>query len=225
MGLIAVGDKFGRLIIIFEIERNIHNRRQFFCECECGTKKTVTDANLKGSTRSCGCLKAELIKSRLSKTEDSKIKVRQQWESSCRRWLNPENRKLAKDRVRKYRAKHRDKINKVHRDKMSGGIDVQYKLRWNIRNRFKQALLKSYKSGLAIKYLGCSIVELKNYLESKFMLGMTWENYGIKGWHIDHIKPLSSFDLSDENNAAIACHYSNLQPLWAFHNLSKGNKV
>ncbi len=54
---------------------------------------------------------------------------------------------------------------------------------------------------------------------------MTWDNYGLYGWHIDHIKPLASFDLTDREQFLEACHYTNLQPLWAEENLSKGNKI
>ena len=72
--------------------------------------------------------------------------------------------------------------------------------------------------------MGCTEVELKTYLESKFQPGMSWDNYGRTGWHIDHIRPLSSFDLSNADEQARACHYTNLQPLWAKENLSKGDR-
>jgi hypothetical protein len=51
---------------------------------------------------------------------------------------------------------------------------------------------------------------------------MSWENYG--KWHIDHIRPLTSFNLSDENQQLKAGHYTNLQPLWASENVRKGAK-
>jgi len=101
--------------------------------------------------------------------------------------------------------------------------DIAYKISRNLRSRLYQAIRNNYKSGSAVRDLGCSIECLKKYLESKFQLGMSWNNYGRNGWHIDHIKPVSSFDLTDKNQLKIACHYSNLQPLWAKDNLRKSN--
>ena len=108
---------------------------------------------------------------------------------------------------------------KERRDK-----DIQFKIRHTLRSRFYQAIKKNHKTGRAIKNLGCSVLELKNYLESKFLTGMTWDNYGLDGWHIDHVKPLSAFDLSDEKEMLKAFHYINLQPLWAKDNLYKGDR-
>ena len=76
----------------------------------------------------------------------------------------------------------------------------------------KIAIKKNQKSGSAVKDLGCTISELKNYLESKFSSGMTWENWGTE-WHIDHIVPLVSFSLENREQFLKACHYTNLQPL------------
>ena len=53
---------------------------------------------------------------------------------------------------------------------------------------------------------------------------MSWDNWSIKGWHIDHIRPCSSFDLSDPTQQKECFHYTNLQPLWASENLKKNNK-
>jgi len=54
---------------------------------------------------------------------------------------------------------------------------------------------------------------------------MTWDNWTLDGWHIDHIKPLASFDLTDRKQLLEACHYTNLQPLWAKDNLTKNDKI
>lgn len=79
-----------------------------------------------------------------------------------------------------------------------------------------------------MKLVGCSLEQLKKHLQSKFTKGMTWENYGtgwhgkgMKEWHIDHIRPCASFDLSKASEQKKCFNYSNLQPLWAKDNLSK----
>jgi len=79
------------------------------------------------------------------------------------------------------------------------------------------------KRGSAVALLGCTIDELIAQFESQFAVGMSWADRG--AWHIDHIRPLSSFDLQDPVQLAVACHHSNLQPLWASDNMSKGGKV
>lgn len=101
-------------------------------------------------------------------------------------------------------------------------LNPQVSIRDSLRRRLNNALKNKQKSGSAIKDLGCTIVEFMIHIESKFQLGMSWDNYG--KWHIDHIKPLSKFDLTKRAELLEACHYSNLQPLWAKDNLSKGSK-
>lgn len=97
-----------------------------------------------------------------------------------------------------------------------------YKTTKLLRCRLRDILRDSQKTGSAIKDLGCSVNELKIHLEKQFQSGMTWENQGT--WHIDHIIPLSKFDLNDREQFLKACHYSNLQPLWATDNIKKSNK-
>jgi hypothetical protein len=96
-----------------------------------------------------------------------------------------------------------------------------------IRSRVWQALKKQKvtKTQKTNELIGCSIIKLQSHLESKFQPGMNWGNYGRKGWHIDHIIPLSSFNLSDPDQLKIATHYTNLQPLWWFDNIKKSNKL
>lgn len=103
--------------------------------------------------------------------------------------------------------------------------NINFKLSIVLRTRLNCAIKSNHKNSSAIILLGCSISYFKAYLESKFLPGMTWENWTIDGWHIDHIKPLSSFDLTNEDELKQACHYTNLQPLWAKSNLTKSNKV
>jgi hypothetical protein len=102
--------------------------------------------------------------------------------------------------------------------------DLKYTLAKQLRCRFKSAFKLNVKTGSAIKDLGCSIDQLRKHLESLFEPGMSWDNHNLLGWHIDHKHPLSSFDLTDIQQVREACHYTNLQPLWAKDNLVKGSK-
>ena len=116
------------------------------------------------------------------------------------------------------------KKRKLRRHNERYKTDIHYRLKVNLRNRLRHAVKNNQKIGSAVKDLGCTVDKLKSYLESQFTPGMAWSNYGRKGWHIDHIKPLSKFDLTNLEQFKQACHYSNLQPLWAEDNMSKGDK-
>ena len=70
------------------------------------------------------------------------------------------------------------------------------------------------------KLLGCTKAELMVHIERQFAPGMGWDNYG--EWHVDHKRPLASFDLGDPGQLQEAMHFSNLQPLWAAENMAKG---
>jgi hypothetical protein len=60
------------------------------------------------------------------------------------------------------------------------------------------------------------------HLEAQFLPGMTWENQG--KWHVDHIKPLASYDLTDPDEQKGAFHWLNLRPLWGLDNSAKGHR-
>jgi hypothetical protein len=138
-----------------------------------------------------------------------------------------QNKDIIAKRKADYAKKNRDKLNKYLRDykKSRESQDIVFSLNRKIRRRMWYALKKKKGSGQAIDFLGCSIDFLKGYLESKFQPGMTWENNTYTGWHIDHIVPLSAFDLTDVTQLKLACHYTNLQPLWAKDNLRKSDRI
>ncbi|CAB4125787.1 hypothetical protein UFOVP53_230 [uncultured Caudovirales phage] len=100
-----------------------------------------------------------------------------------------------------------------------------------LRNRLNSAIRNNQKAGSAVKDLGCTIEEFKVYLEKQFFNNprthesMTWDNHTLDGWHIDHILPLDSFNLTNREETIKACHYSNLRPLWAKENIIKSNKL
>lgn len=129
------------------------------------------------------------------------------------------NKEYINTRNTEYRKTHRHLINKSLARKKK--TDLNYKLKCCLRSRIRLAVKRNSKAGSTVKDLGCSINDFKLYLESKFKDGMTWENWSRNGWHIDHILPLASFDLTKREDFLKACHYTNLQPLWAKENLDK----
>ena len=129
-------------------------------------------------------------------------------------------------RARQYYQNNKEKVALYRKSKYNS--DLSFRLKAILRSRLNIIMKKSIKTGSAVKDLGCSIEELKSFLASQFQSNMSWSNYGRKEevicWEIDHIIPLDSFDLTDREQFLKACHYTNLQPLWAEDNHRKSNK-
>lgn len=119
-----------------------------------------------------------------------------------------------------------DRIYRQERKK----VDIEYKLADLLRKRMWAALKGNFKSGSAVKDLGCSVAAFRLHLESQFYNNpitgeaMAWENYGKKGWQIDHIIPLISFKLEDRSQYLVAANYKNQQPLWGEEHTIKSAK-
>ena len=96
-------------------------------------------------------------------------------------------------------------------------------MKHNLKRRMNNAIKGHFKDCSTLKLLGCNLETVRQHLESKFTEGMSWDNYG--KWHIDHIMPCASFDLSDLEQQRKCFHYTNLQPLWAKDNMQKKDKV
>lgn len=133
------------------------------------------------------------------------------------------HKETRKESVRNYYYKNKESIMKKMNEYVINRYnrDLDFKLRMVCRNRIFYAI-KGKKSKKTEDLLGCTISFLKKYLQDKFIDGMSWDNYG--EWHIDHIKPLSKFDLTNEYELKTAFNYTNLQPLWAMDNLKKADK-
>lgn len=142
-------------------------------------------------------------------------------ERKCRKKLRQKRIKYN----REYRKKNAEAISQYKKDKMKN--DLQYRLAQTLRARLRTMLRKGNVKNVSaqehIDFLGCTAKECIDYLAELFTDDMSWGNHG--DWHIDHIKPLSSFDLTIEGERKKACHYTNLQPLWAEENLVKGAKI
>lgn len=129
-----------------------------------------------------------------------------------------------KQRFSEWNKKWRENNDRSEYHKTYRNANPSAKIAGNCRNRIRNAIKMGYKSKKSLSLTGCANWnELKTYIESKFLDGMTWENYG--EWHIDHIIPCASFDLTVEEEQKKCFHYSNLQPLWAIDNIKKGDRI
>lgn len=158
-----------------------------------------------------------------------------------RKEKNPEEfARKAAEQTRKQRAKFPDRIKaqlKKATDKRrdSGkrseehhtmmATNLNFRLTKILRGRLRIAIKGESKAASSLELLGCSVEHLKAWLEFWMKPGMTWENYGYNGWHIDHKKPCASFDLTKPDEQRKCFHYTNLEPLWAKDNMQKGDKV
>jgi len=134
-------------------------------------------------------------------------------------------------REKEYRFINREKINEYHRHWKNNkrSQNVEYKLRENMSRRIRYELNTVDKTGTkknksTLSYMGTSTSNLKTYLESRFEIGMSWQNYGTS-WHIDHIIPCAFWEQRNALQSVLCWHYLNLNPLWAFSNKSKKDNV
>jgi hypothetical protein len=159
---------------------------------------------------------------------------RKEWE---RKWRSQDHVKAKKKLYKLNNREHIRKRMKEYTQRPEVKNRVRERIRYRLKNdpifRLKSSIrTRIYlyvKRGLAKKTLptsvliGCSWEFLKIHLEKQFKPHMSWTNYG--KWHIDHQKPMASFNLFKQKELLKCCNFSNLQPLWASENLSKGAKL
>jgi len=148
---------------------------------------------------------------------DRALQENAQWKASNKDKISEYNKNYSKQNLEKINCK-RSEANKVKRK-----TNPIFVIKARLRNRVWSMLRNKKKSATTEKMLGCSYEFFKTYIEQKFPENMGWHNMG--EWHIDHIKPLASFDLNNVKEQAIAFHYTNHQPLWAKDNIAKGAKI
>ena len=161
-----------------------------------------------------------------SKERSKKYRENEEWREKFKiaqkKWME-NNKDRVIEKAKEYRKNNKEKL-KILSLKWSSEKyknDGFYGLKKNMRNRIRD-FMKGKCVGIRTKeIIGLGYDEFKDYLTSKFVEGMTWENYG--KWHLDHIKPLCSAKNNDE--VLLLNHYTNLQPLWAEDNLKKGGKI
>ena len=217
---------------------------------KCGIEKNVCEFNIRKNRKSkytsqcklCICKNGkkyrennlDLIKSRKKiyydkNNEVLNKKVKEWYKKNSEKALQQkrnyyqENRELVLERSKLWSKNNRDKVNDYIKTKKEQ--NPLFRVELNIRGRIKQYLKQKNitQKNKTYNIVGIGINDLKKYIENQFTEGMSWENYGMYGWHIDHIIPLCS--ANDENELIKLFHYTNLQPLWAEDNLKKNGKI
>lgn len=147
----------------------------------------------------------------------------------CYRWLE-KNPGYRESYYQSHKENYLERARKSHSKRKD---DPAYRLLKIIRCRLAKEIRKaSGRAGVRVsktatteELLGCSIPSLMLYLESKWEPGMSWDNYGVHGWHVDHEMPMAMFSIENPEHQRIACHFTNLQPMWASENLKKHAKI
>ena len=147
---------------------------------------------------------------------DNKEKIKQ-----YKKQYHLDNQEKKKQYDKQWNLNNKDYHNKYQRHRLK--TDPIFKITKYQRIRMRAVLKGESKCKSTIELLGCSAEECWNHLEQQFKPGMTRDNYGL--WHVDHITPCASFDISDPEQQKICFHYTNLQPLWAEDNFKKGAKL
>ncbi len=146
---------------------------------------------------------------------------------------DPEYREKRSQQRREYFSRNRSEYLKKQRERKSSDEfrlwarnydsnrrkKLDFRLTKSLRDRLYKAIKRDNKVDSSKELVGCSINKLKEHLENQFNSKMNWENYG--KWHIDHIRPCNSFDLSNREQQKLCFHYLNLQPLWGTENNAK----
>ena len=138
-----------------------------------------------------------------------------------RRWRE-ENRAKYLARIKRYREENRERVNSGIRrwQRRQWATNPEYRMERGMRDMLRRTL--NEKTSRTADHLGYAAADLKIHLERQFIKGMSWDNYG--EWHIDHITPVSWFIEQGETDPAVINCLSNLRPIWAKDNLSKGDR-
>ena len=162
-------------------------------------------------TKVCSSCKLDLLKDNFSKCSKSKTGL----QSVCKTCKNKKLTEYYKSNPSK----------RVYSKELQLKRYQKNKVTFNFSRRMRKSLngIKESKSWETL--VNYSLEDLKLHLEKQFTNGMSWENYG--EWHIDHILPISSFNIQDYNDEYFQKCWSleNLQPMWAVENIKKSNKI
>ncbi len=184
-------------------------------QVDCFHKNKISPSGLDYNCKSC---KSSLAKSRNKLNKEHRSDVQKKY------YFN--NKESVKEKQAQYYRNNKDKKIKQQQEyqKNRKQYDPLFKVISVLRKRIYSALnsKKWHKNSPYSDYVGCSQDQLKLHIETQFQSGMSWNNYGHSTWHIDHKVPLATAKTEEE--VYKLCHYTNLQPMWAKDNFSKGSK-
>lgn len=133
-----------------------------------------------------------------------------------------------RERMRAYSQKHHARLTESRRRYIRKRLkDPTVRLARSLRTRLGHAIVQAQgsKSARTLELIGIPPTLLRLWLASRWKPGMHWGNYGPRGWHVDHIRPCATFDLTDPEQQRECFGWRNLQPLWALENLRKGKRA
>lgn len=137
-----------------------------------------------------------------------------------------ENKEELGARRKRYAVENPDRMRELRR---AWQLKAQQSVGWRLRRRISKSLRRALPSGKngawTMDLLGYTLTELRAHIERQFVKGMGWHN--MDEWHIDHIIPVSAFDIQSVDDPAVrrAWALTNLRPLWASENCSKGARI
>ena len=132
------------------------------------------------------------------------------------------NKEERQKKIKEYSLSYGERRKQLHKERQSK--DINYRIKRALRSRLYSAIKNNSKQASAVKDIGCSIEFFKSYIESKFKINMTWDNYGVY-WHIDHRISVKHFVDKGVTNSKVINALSNLKPLHALDNLRKSSKI
>ena len=197
---------------------------------KCKKEKTFSQFYKNCTAKDGLCAHCKVCVKKFNENNPEKIRAqKRKWAENNREKIRTQKRKYRENnrekilaRQRKYRENNKEKIMATQRKYKKRKVATCPKFRMVrcLRARLRAALRGKNKSASTMALLGCTVRHLKKHLEKQFVEGMTWNT----AFHIDHMVPCASFDLSDAEQQRRCFHFTNLQPLFASENRSKGNK-
>ena len=232
---------YERWYTIEDLEKQEAKKKAYLAIPEVRAKKNAHDRKYREENR-----EEVLAKQRARAKSPKGRKQKANWNKKNRARINELNRIAWREGRREKHSKKRlmkiehikawskspkGKAHKLaHKKKIRNKITKKYlsnpssRLAHAFRTSLRRILVVGDKSGSSLEYLGCSIEDFRERIESLWEKGMNWENFGRNGWHIDHITPCSWFDLTDDKQAKECFNWKNLQPMWESENCSKKDR-